>query len=416
MSVGDIKSYNIVYTGLELKINVIDIGNGQARFEIKCITGSADINAIYYNDGVADGNSYNLGGSLNMNGSGIDWDGGIKLSDAGLGKAGWDKQTALTAGESYVFDTTLDWLKLDDLGIRATSTSTAEGSIKGVDGSADVTYAPKISVADAACIIEGNASTFAISLEKAYDYDVFVTYSTLGGTAAEGDDYNGLTNQIVKIPAGSTSVNVQVATVDDGAVESDEHFTLTIDSVRLDIPGTDLVSATAYMADGAAEGCIQDNDAPDNGGGDGGHPEFWGLSKGFWSNKNGLQDWDLNQSASFEATFGVDRNWDIDPPYNKGPTVLDVTLLDALNLGGGGQNQLAAQAVAALLNASDEDMHFKYTNDQVISMVKDAFDGGSGWTVDGLAAEFEYWNAHAGPNDEGHKYAEAQNNIISNYI
>ncbi|KRE03774.1 hypothetical protein ASE61_09075 [Bosea sp. Root670] len=412
MSAGDIKTYNIVYPGLELEINVIDIGGGQVRFEIKCVTGSADVNAIYHNDGVPDGNSTSLAGPLNMNGSGVDWDGAIKLSDPGLGKAGWDKPTALTAGESYVFDTALNWSTLDDLGIRATSTSTAEGSIKGVDGSAEVTYAPKLSVADAACVIEGNASVFTISLEKAYDYDVYVTYSTHGGTATEGDDYSGLVNAVVKIPAGSTSIDVQVATVDDAAVESEEHFSLKIDSVRLDIPGADIESATAYTVDGTAEGCIQDNDTSNGGGGD--HPEFYGLSKGFWGNSNGLQDWDLNKNASFEATFGVDRDWDTEAPYNKGPTVSDLSLLEALNVQGGGQNQLASQAVAALLNASDEDLNYKYTKDQVISMVKDAFDGGSGWTVDGLAAEFEYWNAHAGPNDEGHTYAQSVNHLVSN--
>src|SRR3954447_5836478 len=75
------------------------------------------------------------------------WDGGVKLSDPGLTKT--PPPTYLTAAthdaysHSYTFDMSGDLLHLANatsgnnifstLGVRATSTSTAEGSIKWVD-------------------------------------------------------------------------------------------------------------------------------------------------------------------------------------------------------------------------------------------------------------------------------------------
>ena len=54
---------------------------------MKCLEGFADINALYWHDEIDDGSSCSLGtkkdSSLNMNGTGEDWDGGLKLSSTG---------------------------------------------------------------------------------------------------------------------------------------------------------------------------------------------------------------------------------------------------------------------------------------------------------------------------------------------
>jgi hypothetical protein len=145
MTEGSFKTFNYVYEGLELEVTAEDLGGGRTSFTVKCLAGYADINALYWNDGVADATQFDLGtkkdNSLNMNGTGEDWDGGVKLSSTGLGKAaldgttttGLEKSTYLTAGESYTIEYDIDWATLDTLGVRATSTSTAEGSIKAVD-------------------------------------------------------------------------------------------------------------------------------------------------------------------------------------------------------------------------------------------------------------------------------------------
>jgi hypothetical protein len=136
MAIGDIKTFTITYAGLELEINAIDLGGGQTTFSVTCVSGYADINALYWNDGIADGSNFDLGtkkdNSLNMNGTGEDWDGGVKLSSTGIGPMGEAKPTYLQAGETYNVTAAVDWATLDTLGVRATSTSTAEGSIKGM--------------------------------------------------------------------------------------------------------------------------------------------------------------------------------------------------------------------------------------------------------------------------------------------
>ncbi|MGD9479338.1 Ig-like domain-containing protein [Shinella sp. G-2] len=265
MAIGDIKTFDFVYAGLKLQINAIDMGGGNVRFEVNCLEGYADINALYWSDGVADGNNFDLGNkkdnSLNMNGSGEDWDGGVKLSSTGLGPQGNAKPTFLQAGESYVMNATLDWNSLDTLGVRATSTSTAGGSIKGVDGDADVTLAPKACVEDAAPVVEGGNAAFTIHLDHAYQYDVTINYTTVAGTAGTSD-YNATTGSVT-IHAGDLSAIVNVGTVDDALVESTETFTLHLTGATADIPdlpgGPDSVLGVAIQCvDGT--GTILDND------------------------------------------------------------------------------------------------------------------------------------------------------------
>ena len=351
-----------------------------------------------------------------MNGTGEVWDGGVKLSSAGIGTEGLNKATYLQTGETYVQTAAVDWNTIDTLGVRATSTSTAEGSIKGVDGDGVVTLAPKACVVDAVPVIEGANASFEIHLDHVYAYDVTISYETHTGTAG-ASDYT-TTSGSVTIEAGDLSTTVAVATTDDQDVEQTETFTLHLTGATADIPGTD-ISVAILCADGT--GTILDNDTGGGGGGPPDTPEFYGLSQGFWSNPNGVQDWDLCKDDSFETFFGVNSTWkindpnDVDPPIAK-ITVDDLSLWEALNASGGGQNQLAQQAVAAALNASDEDLHYKYTVDEIKAMVQDAMDGddADGFTVDSVAADLEYWNAHAGPNDEGHEYAKSVNILEDN--
>ena len=120
----------------------ITFDSDSGEFTVKSLEGSFDLNALWWNDGVDDGNSPELKGkdsSLNMNGTGEDWDGVMKLSSPGLGKDGEDKQTFVSEEESWTF-------KLEDfgitgdfdpasggtLGVRATSVN-GDGSIKLVD-------------------------------------------------------------------------------------------------------------------------------------------------------------------------------------------------------------------------------------------------------------------------------------------
>lgn len=125
-------TYTMEFDGLKLSVE-IDFATGQVT--VTCDEGYANINAFYWSNGDDDGD---FGGfsrkdsSLNMNGTDVEWDGAMKLSSPGLGKTPPD--TYLTEGESYSFllPLPLDEADFQTIGIRATSTSTPEGSIKGV--------------------------------------------------------------------------------------------------------------------------------------------------------------------------------------------------------------------------------------------------------------------------------------------
>jgi hypothetical protein len=257
---------------LTLQIIAVDLGGGQTTFSVKCVSGFADINAVYWGDGDATAGEGTLSGfiaksdsSLNMNGSGEAWDGGLKLSSAGLGTASVNKTTFLTAGETYdVTGVNVDWNTLDTLGVRATSTSTAGGSIKGVDGDAVVMLAPKISIGDATVTegVEGQAD-FTVNLDHAYLYDVTISYGTSNDTAG-GSDYAG-TSGTVTIPAGQTSATVSVAILDDATWEPTESFHVTLTAATADIPGPTDISLASDIVDGDGLGTILDNDVADAG-------------------------------------------------------------------------------------------------------------------------------------------------------
>jgi hypothetical protein len=87
-------------------------------------------------------------------------------------------------------------------------------------------------------------------------------------------------------------------------------------------------------------------------GDDGCTPGYWKNATGSWS---GFATTDL-----FDTVFGVNYN----------PTL---TLLDALNLQGGGFEALARHAVAALLNAEHADVQYGLTQPQIIALVQNAF-------------------------------------------
>ena len=122
MAIGDIKTFDIVYQGLTLQIVAVDNADGTVDFTVTSLLGSADINALYWNDGDATGGEGILFGftgaksesSLNMNGSGEAWDGGVKSSSAGIGPLGEAKPTYLQEGESYTIENVaVSWNDID---------------------------------------------------------------------------------------------------------------------------------------------------------------------------------------------------------------------------------------------------------------------------------------------------------------
>lgn len=148
----DTATWTLTYDGLVIQITAVQDG-ANVNFTVKVLEGYANVNALYWGDATADTaaidyQNTSLSGaklsSINMNGTGVDWDGAYVLSTAGLGKTPPDSY--LTKDESISFTVAgLDLDNIDNLGLRATSTSTTEGSIKWVGTEPDpVDNAPPV--------------------------------------------------------------------------------------------------------------------------------------------------------------------------------------------------------------------------------------------------------------------------------
>jgi hypothetical protein len=88
-------------------------------------------------------------------------------------------------------------------------------------------------------------------------------------------------------------------------------------------------------------------------------PDGEGCSPGFW--RNHTDKWaGFNPDNDFDTVFGINV-------FNP-----DITLLQAVQLGGGGLNALARHGTAALLSAAHPDVNFQLTVDQVKSLVQSA--------------------------------------------
>ncbi|HUT92893.1 MAG TPA: SdrD B-like domain-containing protein [Thermoguttaceae bacterium] len=87
-----------------------------------------------------------------------------------------------------------------------------------------------------------------------------------------------------------------------------------------------------------------------------------GLTPGYWKQSQHFDDWTdpYDPEDNYNDTFGVS-----DDP--------DLTLLGALERGGGEENALGRHAVAALLNAAHPGIDYAFTTAEIISMVQSAY-------------------------------------------
>ena len=112
---------------------------------------------------------------------------------------------------------------------------------------------PAISVNDVT-VVEGNAGSlnavFTVSLSAASGLGASATFATANTTATAGSDYTAVSTTVT-IPAGSTSVTVNVPVLGDTLAEASETFAVALSG---------LAGATA--GDVAGVGTITDNDLP----------------------------------------------------------------------------------------------------------------------------------------------------------
>jgi hypothetical protein len=113
--------------------------------------------------------------------------------------------------------------------------------------------APAISVNDAT-VLEGNTGSlnavFTVALSAVSGLPATATFATGNVSATAGSDYTAVST-LVTIPAGSTSVTVNVPVLGDTAGEANETFAVTLSGV-----------SGAVAGDVAGVGTITDNDQP----------------------------------------------------------------------------------------------------------------------------------------------------------
>ncbi|WP_045481075.1 tandem-95 repeat protein [Vibrio owensii] len=120
----------------------------------------------------------------------------------------------------------------EDLTVTLTGTSGADSSLNTASKDASVSVtdaqtAPKVSiVADTSSTAEGGDANFTVSIDQKADEDVVVTF-TIGGDV-DSDDYTAPNTYTVTIPAGQTSVALDIETLDDGIYEGAEDLTVTL--------------------------------------------------------------------------------------------------------------------------------------------------------------------------------------------
>ncbi|MCH4295953.1 retention module-containing protein [Shewanella sp. 3B26] len=133
----------------------------------------------------------------------------------------------------------------------ASVTDTA-GNTGSATDNGDVVY-PEVGIsANQTDVSEGDTASFTVTLDQPATQDVTVNF-TYSGTAIDGTDFTGVVS--VVIPAGQTSVIVNIDTIDDALAEGSEDFTITISSVtggNVNIGGNN--SATTNIVDEAVPG------------------------------------------------------------------------------------------------------------------------------------------------------------------
>jgi Ca2+-binding RTX toxin-like protein len=114
---------------------------------------------------------------------------------------------------------------------------------------------PVVSIANpgALAVIEGQQAYFVVSLSSAATEDIYIRYSTTGGTATYGADFAGSIDNFAIIRAGTMNTIIGVSLTADTSVESiAETFNVQIVSATL-ASGTNLVlgvnQTTGFIAD-----------------------------------------------------------------------------------------------------------------------------------------------------------------------
>ncbi|MDD1136902.1 LapA family giant adhesin [Pseudomonas sp. TNT2022 ID233] len=147
--------------------------------------------------------------------------------------------------------------------VQATITNATGGSFENlvtsntpaVTSVTDTIDTTTVSITGSTSVTEGQTASYTVSLTHPAQTEVTlkIVYS---GTAADGSDFTGV--YTVKIPAGASSAQFNVATIDDKITEGTENFVVKIDSAT----GGNFENLAVSSTNGSVSTSIIDNDAP----------------------------------------------------------------------------------------------------------------------------------------------------------
>ncbi|GCE60971.1 beta strand repeat-containing protein [Microcystis aeruginosa] len=237
--------------------------------------GSMDLNAFWWSNGDsnADGNIVlsKADNSLNMNGTGIVWDGYDKISDTGLTGTEHNGSSLLTAGNTYTYSYSKDQgVEIESLlaqgvvtlGVRATSVN-GTGGIKAVDGQfVFVPYdntPPTVTVDIVNASLNDGTNSSLVSFEFSEDVagfdnsDVNVSGGTLSDfTQVDGNSYTAIfTADDAVETTGSVSVAADSYTDIAGNNGGAGTDTVTIDTLNPTL-ALDIVDASLNDGDNSS--------------------------------------------------------------------------------------------------------------------------------------------------------------------
>ncbi|WP_372242824.1 immunoglobulin-like domain-containing protein [Pseudomonas sp. B14-6] len=133
--------------------------------------------------------------------------------------------------------------------------SLVKSPVAAVTNVTDTLDRTEVSITGSTSVTEGQTASYTVSLTSPAQTEVTlkITYS---GTAADGSDFTGV--YTVKIPAGASTANFNVATLDNRITEGTENFVVKIDSAT----GGNFENLAISASNGSISTSIIDNDAP----------------------------------------------------------------------------------------------------------------------------------------------------------
>ena len=190
---------------------------------------------------------------LTFGGDAIAGDDYVALAPVAVLRAGEDRQTiALTTLVDETLEETERIVVSIGAGTGAYRVGRTASAVTTIDRVAGAAALPTLTLRPTAThVVEGQPIPMALSLSRAITDDLVVSL-IYGGDAGLGTDYTPLPGRVI-VPAGLTSLALQVPTVQDDVVEADRHLTVTLGPLGTYVVGSPSTGTVTIESDDVPE-------------------------------------------------------------------------------------------------------------------------------------------------------------------